>query len=79
MTVQAPTPLILSATQSTAPSNFDLEAAVLSATLERIGLYDSQIVDLMQKMKDRNSTAIACSLEPFAPTRYLPCTGATKK
>ena len=57
MTVQATTPLILSATQSTAPSNFDLEAAVLSATLERIALYDSQIADLMQKMKDRNSKA----------------------
>ncbi len=57
MTVQAPIPLTLNATQSAAPSNFDLEVAVLSATLERIGLYDSQIADLMQKMKDRNSKA----------------------
>ncbi|MGB3068111.1 MAG: hypothetical protein WBC18_06175 [Ottowia sp.] len=50
-------PITIGSPQSAAPSNFDLEAAVLATTLERISLFDGQIADLMQKMKERNTKA----------------------
>ncbi|MGB3068109.1 MAG: hypothetical protein WBC18_06165 [Ottowia sp.] len=57
MSAVALSPVTIGGAQSAAPSNFDLETAILSVTLDRIALFDGQIADLMQKMKDRNDKA----------------------
>lgn len=50
-------PITIGSTPGNTVANFDLETALLSVTLDRISLYDGQISDLMQKMKDRNAKA----------------------
>ena len=56
-TTAVPSSFSIGATSGTALADFDLETAILSVTLERISLFDGQISDLMQKMKDRNAKA----------------------
>ncbi|WP_036596334.1 hypothetical protein [Ottowia thiooxydans] len=57
MSVSPTATITLTSTQHARSSSFDLEAAVLAMTMDRISVFDEQLASKMEKMKEKNAKA----------------------